>query len=862
MEADNVSHSRKPSVQPQSRIPIQLDPRLAPEHTPRQEHAPVDSAIGFNLDLSTENDRIALTRYTNQTITSLAAYRDALIDENARLNAMLIDARAGLIVLSNSAAEAEPELNGNEHNEGAESALSARRKAKRTMMDVVKESMLDEISQLRNRAARLLLEEEQVTTGSGSVNGEPSTHGETSETPSKAVTSALEATSAIYYATLNKLQDDLVNSRKRRDDAKISLVAICRQPGPSSKVNRGVQRKVWPEHHGVNAMNGRAMSASDPLKPEQLQHVDDREDPNYSMILNVDEAILDLLTDQEEIVWMRERREREMEKALRDMKCYVEAMIREWREVGSLPPPGKYQTLSYPELNLPYIPTQIFPKRKGRPPRASVKVQQIPESLQHLVARSRTSRITDKARDHERFRRHVPAIPYTVPDDTASKRGLRRKGKGREMDLDELQEDAATKRRRLILGDHASEYEAEGHDAMAGTTRHDSLDASNAESLQPSATASNRQEAQLSAEHLYGVSASAISDAMEAYTQQPMPDENSVFGPSGMPGQSFDPADVSFDTQIPYQVQMVQRRALGYPADVNVPDTLVNGGNVFDNSDDVQLGGDIVHQSPHAHEQDGQYVPSNSFRAYDQAAQDSVEGMIQQHIRDAQASAEDADNTLMQMQHVDNGNLEVSDAQQALDTYRFEEALMDHDINAQEDQQANSVLATSVNADSADATALAAQRLMNSLVPHATADFDPSCQNCGRRDTSVWRKLTVNGVDYKVCNACGLHYQKNGVMRPRSLWGDIAAQPRKRRSQRPFGSTTAPSAAEQHQHDMMIDEALYEDPPEDDGQGGGGGAYDDTSYDVHYADGQYGMEEAEEGSIATGDLPHYGLGLQ
>lgn len=421
-------------------------------------------------------------------------------------------------------------------------------------------------------------------------------------------------------------------------------------------------------------------------------------------------------------------------------------------QVGSLPPPGKYQTISYPDLNLPYIPTQIFPKRKGRPPRASVKVQQVPESLQHLVAKSRTSQ---RARDFEKYRKHVPAMPYAMADDAVLRRLSRRsKGKGREMELADMQQqDTVAKRRRMMLADHASDYTNEASDAISGTVRHGSMSASNEESLRPGAATPTGQQTSISAEHLYDVSASAISDAMQAYTQQPLPDENAVFGGSDMPG--LDPADVAFDTQIPYQVQMVQRRAMGYSADDSVPVALVNGGNVFDHPEDVQLDSGIVHQSPNSHEQDGQqYESSNPFRTFDQdqATQDSVEGMIQQHIRDAQASGQDADSTLLQMQHVDNGNLEASDTQQALESYRFDEALMDHDINTQDDQPANSVLTTEVSAESADATAIAAQRLMNSLVPHATADFDPSCQNCGRRDTSVWRKLTVNGVDYKVCN--------------------------------------------------------------------------------------------------------------
>ncbi|KAJ9094485.1 hypothetical protein QFC21_006024 [Naganishia friedmannii] len=847
MQVDHAQgYSGKPDIQSQMRLQSHLDPQLSSKQTsPRQEHGNLSSTTKYDLDLSSPSDRTTLTRYTNQTITSLAAYRDALIDENARLNAMLIDARAGLVVLSNSTEETEAE-NGAEHL-----------KTRRMMMDVVKESMMDEIAQLREKAAQLS-EEEKTLPSSGPVNGNLDASRYRLDASSTAIASAHEATSAIYYATINKLRDDLHASKKRRDDAKTTLVAVCRQSGPSNQVRAGSQRKMWRQTPGVNAINGQAASRNGSFEHATYQQVPDIDYTEEPTDPDMDESVLHLITDQEEIVWMREKKEREMERAFRDMKCYVESVIREWREVGSLPPPGKYQTISYPDINLPYIPTQIFPKRKGRPPRASVKVhQQVPESLQHLVAKSRTSQ---RARDFERYRKHVPAIPYTLADDAVLRRLSRRnKGKGGEMELTDLQqEDVEAKRRRIMLGDRASDYTNEASDAISAAVRHGSMSASNDESLRPGATSPNGPQTSISAEHLYDVSASAISDAMQAYTRQPLPDENVVFGESDMPG--LDPADVAFDTQIPYQVQMVQRRALGYSGDSSVPGVLVNGGNVFDHpEDDVQLdGGDIVQQSPTSHDHNGQqYETSTSFRTFDQAAQDSVEGMIQQHIRDAQASVQDADSTLLQMQHVDNGNLEVSDTQQALESYRFDEALMDDDMNPQDDQPANSVLTTEVNADSADATAIAAQRLMNSLVPHATAEFDPSCQNCARRDTSVWRKLTVNGVDYKVCNACGLHYQKNGVMRPRALWGDVASEPRKRRSQRPFDSSAVPSA-EQHQHDLMMDEALYEEPNEEDQLEHE--PYGEGSYDVHYADGQYGIEGVED-NITAEDLPHYELNL-
>lgn len=100
--------------------------------------------------------------------------------------------------------------------------------------------------------------------------------------------------------------------------------------------------------------------------------------------------------------------------------------------------------------------------------------------------------------------------------------------------------------------------------------------------------------------------------------------------------------------------------------------------------------------------------------------------------------------------------------------------------------------------------------------------------------------------------ACGLHYQKNGVMRPRSLWGDIAAQPRKRRSQRPFDLN---GSSDQPPHDLVMDAALYAPAAsEENGQYG-----EPSSYDQHFPEGQYGIEE--EAAMTADDLPHYELDL-
>lgn len=458
-------------------------------------------------------------------------------------------------------------------------------------------------------------------------------------------------------------------------------------------------------------------------------------------------------------------------------------------------------------------------------------------------------------------------MPYNVADALAA-RNAKRKVTGGESGLDEHEDDVARKRRRAILGNQAPGFEEETAGSITRTPRDDSMGSPHPDIMHTGEASPHRQQEPLSADQMYGVSASAISDAMQAYTQQPMQDEASVFGP---PEESFDSAEGTFNTQIPYQVQIAQRRALGYAADVNVPGTLVNGGNVFDNPNDIHLDNGEDHQDQLHHESDAEFAQSNPFRTYHQAAQDSVEGLIQRHIRNTQASADQSDSTLMQ--HVNGANLEVSDAQQAMDQYRFEDALMNHDITSPETQHATTVSPAGLNADSEDATAIAAQRLMNSLAPQAEADFDTACENCGRRDTGAWRKLTIDGVDHKVCNgrshktlvqlsykgtyftlttACGLHYHKNGVMRPQSLWGDVAAQPKKRRTQRPYGAN---GPSDQPSHDLMMGDALYENAAGEDGDHYGEAA----PYDPHFPEGEYHHDE--EVAINTDDLPHYDLDL-
>jgi hypothetical protein len=394
-------------------------------------------------------------------------------------------------------------------------------------------------------------------------------------------------------------------------------------------------------------------------------------------------------------------------------------------------------------------------------------VQQIPEGLQHLLAGGRTTRVTEKIEKTEktdkdrrgggqlggrekgsiRNPQDPPLTACQIADALVARRNRERQAKARAFNMDDLN-DPARKRRRMLVERHM-EYADDSAGSVPTTTRNGSITGSHTGMLHVAANSPDHQNQPLSPDQLYGATASAISDAMQAYTQ-PLQDETSVFGPAE---DTYESPEESYDTQIPYQVQLAQRRSLGFAADLNVPETLVNGGNVFDNPDDVQLGAESDRQTEHQHGSATDFAQSNPFPTYHQeVTQESVEGLIQQHIRNAQASEQQPENTLMQLEHVDAASLEVSDAQQALDQYRFEEALLDHDMNETEGQQSSSMMATGENADSENATAIAAQRLMNSLAPQADPEFDTACQNCGRRDTSAWRKLTVNGVDYKVCN--------------------------------------------------------------------------------------------------------------
>ena len=502
-------------------------------------------------------------------------------------------------------------------------------------------------------------------------------------------------------------------------------------------------------------------------------------------------------------------------------------------------------------------------------------MQQIPEGLQHLLFNGRMTRAADKIEKERRGVREKDRPGRTRPDSNltacqiadalVARRNRERQAKARALEMGEVAEDPARKRRRMLLERHM-EYADDSAGSVPASIRNGSISGPHTDMLHVAANSPNRHNQSLSPDQLYGATASAINDAMQAYTQ-PMQDETSVFGAAE---ETYESPEEPFDNQIPYQVQLAQRRGLGYSADLHVPETLVNGGNVFDNPDDMQLGSGTDRQTELQTGSVEDFAQSNPFRPYHQATQESVvEGLIQEHIRSTQTSGQQTDNTLMQLQHVEATNLEVADAQQALDQYRFEDALMNHDMNETEDQQSGSLMAPADNGESANDTAIAAQRLMNSLAPQADPDFDTACQNCGRRDTSAWRKLTVDGVDYKVCNreyiqfptkvsvrahldtACGLHYQKNGVMRPKSLWGDVAAEPRRRRSQRPFGSNL-PSEQE---HDILMDDTLYQTNAEQDGE-----AFPESSaYDTHYPDTQYGLDGQ---TTLTADSPPYELSLE
>lgn len=291
------------------------------------------STPSFNINLSSENDRIALTRYTYQALTSLAAYRDALIDENGRLNAMIARAQAGL-QLSNDDLETELLVDsGSDRYQRIKSRRIGQRKEP-SLANIVRDGMKEELDHLRSKAAQLKQEEESIPGptigGISGVVAEP--------------VLPQDPTLIMYYTIVNKLQSDLNTSKGRRADAIAALASTSRRrpekfPRRSRKVAHGVIGKDSSLYgrSGHAVIDGQSPSQSDGTRGTGGTRNANTAASQAHMKERVDiEAILPLLTDQEEAVWQRERRESEMEKALRDLRCYVETMMREWRDVSDI----------------------------------------------------------------------------------------------------------------------------------------------------------------------------------------------------------------------------------------------------------------------------------------------------------------------------------------------------------------------------------------------------------------------------------------------------------------------------------------------------------------------------------------------
>lgn len=51
--------------------------------------------------------------------------------------------------------------------------------------------------------------------------------------------------------------------------------------------------------------------------------------------------------------------------------------------------------------------------------------------------------------------------------------------------------------------------------------------------------------------------------------------------------------------------------------------------------------------------------------------------------------------------------------------------------------------------------------------------------------------------------ACGLHYQKNLVMRPQAMWGDVNVAPRKRRPAKPKGTRAQEILQQQNEEQQL-----------------------------------------------------------
>lgn len=278
----------------------------------------------FNINLSSENDRIALTRYTHQALTSLAAYRDALIDENGRLNAMIMRAQAGL-ELSNDDTATERLVDGNIGREDEDRAGHAnRRRYPSALINIVRDGMKEELQHLRSKAVQLKQEEDSLP---GGPAGKRSVVASDSTTPE-------DPTMIMYYSIVNKVQSDLDNSKSKRADAIAELASTARhRPEKAVRQPRTAIRGALdknPSCYGESSdVNGRS-----PSHANGTQRLGSVGNSSTVAMENQIDSILSFLTDQEEAVWQRERSESEMEKALRDLRCYVEAMIREWRDVS------------------------------------------------------------------------------------------------------------------------------------------------------------------------------------------------------------------------------------------------------------------------------------------------------------------------------------------------------------------------------------------------------------------------------------------------------------------------------------------------------------------------------------------------
>ena len=276
----------------------------------------------FNIDLSSENDRIALTRYTHQALTSLAAYRDALIDENGRLNAMIMRAQAGL-ELSNDDTATERLVNGTigREDEGRPGHAN-RRRYPIALVNIVRDGMKEELQHLRSKAAQLKHEEDSLlgaTAGKGSVVAPESKPPE-------------DPTMIMYYSIVNKLQSDLDNSKSKRADAIVQLASTARhRPEKGVRHARTAVRATLNKNPSWYGKSGDGNGRSPPNGTQRPGSVGNL---STAAMENQIESTLSFLTDQEEAVWQRERSESEMEKSLRDLRCYVETMIREWRDVS------------------------------------------------------------------------------------------------------------------------------------------------------------------------------------------------------------------------------------------------------------------------------------------------------------------------------------------------------------------------------------------------------------------------------------------------------------------------------------------------------------------------------------------------